>query len=231
VRAVPVLATALLAAVLLAGCASAARPAPAYEPRPASAAAPVRGYQTVSDEVAVADSLPPLRTVDLPQGVEEIRIWVGFGLLAPYRMLRIVRDADGVGGELVVWWESSQAETPGSSIDPDMGEWLEQNLRCALRARNHDVDVCRVRLRSEPSWSGLLHQLEKLRVWTLPGRRDRDVKPGQPLGAAVVVELRNGAQYRVYAYTDADFSASVNGLAAQEMVHLVYGVGGSKTTS
>jgi hypothetical protein len=100
----------------------------------------------------------------IAQGVgasDEIRIWVGFGLEFPQKMLRI-RRGPNVSGELFLWWPNQ-----------DIG-WA-QNLRamyneetmCQTFKVGVTCDICRAALPSDLSWAQILTSLENQSIWFL----------------------------------------------------------------
>lgn len=89
----PILAAALLADALLPAALRAQEPAAPDEQRPR--------FAWVTDSVAAPLNLPPLRAAKRVEGVREIRIWTGFGIVLQHGLVRLVESPEGVRGERV----------------------------------------------------------------------------------------------------------------------------------
>src|SRR5680860_1417595 len=95
----------ILATLLSVACAHRAQAPPAARPpiinmsyasEPTTREPPRFAFAT--EKAAALLELPPLHRVSLPEGVEELRVWTGFGLALPHRLLRLTRTESGVRG-------------------------------------------------------------------------------------------------------------------------------------
>ena len=168
----------------------------------------LRGW-TASDSAALALGLGLLRRTPVPKGTQEIRIWTGLALGVPHDLLRLTRRGNRVEGNKAWYWfvESVQDDTRGEeeSVPIDAVVRYSTGGRCGPPQRSGDVEACLVHLTKRPDWRAIWDSLEVLGVWTLP---DQDELPRDSTmtldGWAMTVEVRDGARYRSYAYSNPD---------------------------
>lgn len=71
--------------------------------------------------------------------------------------------------------------------------------------RSGDVEACRVHFTRRPDWGAVWDSLEVLGVWTLADQDDLPRDSTMTLdGWSMTVEVRDGARYRSYAYSNPD---------------------------
>ena len=154
-------------------------------------------------------------------GSEEIRVWVGFGVISPDHMLRLHRDASGkVFGELWIYFPNDL-----TSIE-DLHErhrirrkWTQG---CAAVRKGEETDVCLAVFRKPPNWALIYTQLASLGVATLPDESSL-AKPKTQVfdGVAMVVELQNDKGYRSYEYSNPIFREEPEAKAAAAIIEAV----------
>ena len=174
----------------------------------------------VTDLIGEAAGLGRLREFTLPEGVREARIWVGFGIFIPHKLLRLVDDGSVVTGELFHWWSSFddfRTDPAMSDFRADM-ERLAGRFGCSVQPNGHITTtmrgaerieqqgwsgVCRADFGDgEPTWSEVLASLERLGVFTLPGPETL-TPPSEVVvldGVSMQVEVLEGAAYRTYTF-------------------------------
>ena len=84
------------------------------------------------DQVARAAGLEPLRSQTRPRAQREIRLWDGFGIVAPEELLRIVQDSGGVHGSHLFWWSPNDPESEAAA-DQDTNRISNAELFASLR--------------------------------------------------------------------------------------------------
>lgn len=160
------------------------------------------------DEVARAAGLEPLRSRPAGKVRREIRLWEGFGIVAPEELLRVVETSSGVGGTHLFWWTPND---PASEAAADRDTALISNAElfaslrkwygCRRLRRTTDFEMCEATLRRGQTWAGILAQLDSLGVATLPDESELSPPGGIGLdGFTLVVEVRDGDRYRSYSY-------------------------------
>ena len=164
-----------------------------------------------ADRVVALARLAPLDRRVLPPGEREARIWVeGPGM--PSEMFRRVARGPRVTGEIVLYWD---APPPDAACGEPPGETMHDLMRYALPGRcgpiadGADMAMCRGRFTRAPDWRAALQALDADGLWTLP---DRSTLPKRDFvvndGWGIIVELRDGARYRAYAYDDPMFGGT-----------------------
>lgn len=213
--------------------------------RPPYAEVPDRGVRPafgwVTEQATEAAGLPLLHRAALPPSHREIRAWIGFGLVLPHTLVRIVEGPGGVRGELYQWWESF--EDPEE--EPSMGirEWLDAapgsvacrhrpsgNVRTTVHAGGRRSDasgrmwVCRVAPPpgGDPDWREVMGGLDSLRAFELPDPPADDPE-GQagPDGIALQVEVLAGDSYRTYRYSNPGWRPSPRARHAAGIMELL----------
>ena len=167
-----------------------------------------------------AAGIGELKEVPLPDGEREIRIWVGFGVLRTDHMLRLQADSFGnVHGEVLAHYRNDL-----SDMEPqDAAEFRRSVLEgCKNPREGHDSNVCTVAYRRTPNWQSIYKKLVALGVLTLP---DESALPPPELdvtdGIAMVVEIRDGSQYRAYEYSNSWARKEPEAVAATEILQVV----------
>jgi hypothetical protein len=142
------------------GCRT-ARPAiaPQYASRGEAVSAP--GDDRPLWDVALAQGIPSLRSVQLAAGERELRIADSYSMVAgwPSGALRIVEARDGPSGEITFFWVES-------------ANWPRKYraTRCAPRAPSVSVCVYVVPAAAAPDWREVAAHLDSLDAWTISER-------------------------------------------------------------
>ena len=170
-------------------------------------------------DIAALARMSLLRDSRLSSGQREIRVWFAMASGAPDLLLRVAstNDTRGASGELWAWWplpsgdgDRSLAGTEGN-LNSRTRDSVEASVTCASMFRAGGHEACRLRLKQEPDWRGVLAQLDSLRAFTLPDqdslpRADSLVRSAELTRVAenmmVTVEVLDGAVYRTYSYTN-----------------------------
>jgi hypothetical protein len=172
-------------------------------------------------EVAETAGIGRLSATAGTPGVEELRIWVGFGIVTPEHMLRLRIDATGkVSGEL---WVHFPGDLSGVVDIHERKKIRRQWTRdCAKPKRGRKDDVCLSIFRTPVDWRDVYERLRALGIATLP---DESALPRTALialdGISMVVEVRNGAAYRAYAYSNPMLRDGPEAEAAVKILHAV----------
>ena len=155
-----------------------------------------------TDDAARAAGFGLLREAPLPAGESEIRLWTGFGVLAPDSMLRLRTDAAGrVDGELLL----HTAHDPDEEMD---AAWFRSitDGQCTQYRRAEAAQTCVARFRHEPDWGQVLSKLDTAHVRDLPDESTLPLPKSRIHdGMCLVVEVREGARYRAYEYCNPGF--------------------------
>jgi hypothetical protein len=177
--------------------------------------------------VARSGRLSRLDSTRLTPGVRrEIRVYVGFGLGAPDRLVRVWEDARGVHGRFGLFWFLQELRyanaAPGDDremrdmmrkLDASIRAYADTALDCrAIMRRDVQVmargvmNVCWLDERPDRiSWAQVLARLDSVGVESIPA----PVHPKRGFdGWAVLVEVRNRAGYRAYNYYMPDSSST-----------------------
>lgn len=227
----------------LPGAASSQADAGLAPPLPYESAATTRERPTFAfateKAVALLD-LPPLHRVTLPEGIEELRVWGGFGLAVPHRLLRLTRRESGVQGELVLWRELREHPVSASVFQPFVAEmrrvagrrgcgegnigtrWVSHGAHGRRSGRGW-VFACRVDYVAAPSdWSALRTRLHELGIHELP---DPSTLPQMQVsvvdGVSLEVEILAGSHYRSYTYRAPYLQAGPKAEVADRILDLV----------
>lgn len=163
--------------------------------------------ESYEDAIAASFGIPPLRSVNLPAGYRELRIWV-----ASYQLLRIIADEHRVVGELGYWWiEGINDDKSGKDVAYAKIKNSCQKHLTGPVINGQTFKACRVEFKVEPKWRDVLELLTSFEVWTLPSQRLSpvgidDIFPGPPVDITEIqvnlfyVEARQGSTYRTYSY-------------------------------
>lgn len=150
-------------------------------------------YESI-DAVTETVGHQPLRREDLPDGQQEVRVWVGFGITGPMEYLRLRATQEQVRGELYLWWSTRYGSGP---VD-----FVREHFACEPVQQGVAAGACRARYSAAPEWGQLLDLMEEHQVWSLP---DASTLPGEVQmldGTGVLVEVRDGQRYRAYLYSN-----------------------------
>lgn len=197
-------------------------------------------FAFATEKAAALLDLPPLHRVSLPEGVEELRVWVVWGPALPHRLLRLTRTESGVRGELALWWELREHPVDDSVFRPFVADMRRVAGRhgcnegnVGTRWRSHGADgsrsgrgwvfACRVDFDSAPpDWSALRTRLHGLRVHELP---DPSTLPETQVavldGVSLEVEILGGRRYRSYTYSSPDLQSGPEAELADRILDLV----------
>lgn len=180
-----------------------------------------------SADLPPAIQLPVLRTTALPTDEREIRIWTGLVIGYPHSGLVLHVRGDAVRGRLIRYWptnDTSFAERarPGEDpFDPEALYAYHEAGRCGRIGRAADAIACEVQLRSTPDWRAALVALDSANAWSLP---DESALPRRTMvidGWRMRVEVRRGADYRRYQYSNPNHLSLAEGRAATRIAQIV----------
>ena len=173
-----------------------------------------------TDDAAMAAGIGLLKETPLAENSSEIRIWIGFGLVVPEKMLRFRRDSRGVvSGQVFVKFPSDLGYM-SSNDAADLRREIMRNCRDLRKGKKSDV--CTATFAHEPNWQSLYKKLVALGLTTLP---DESTLPEPEFegndGIAMVVEIRNGAAYRAYEYSNPILRDGPEAAAAVKIISTV----------
>jgi len=158
-----------------------------------------RGY----DAAAQAAGLAPLRSTPLPAGEREVRLWTGGSLGYPRQLYRVrTREGRVVEGELIDYWVMDRDQAKPDSTRYEALIRYQEAGRCGAVTTGREMEACRVLFTRAPDWAGVLARADSAGMRTLP---DESELPEQRIyldGWSMTVELRDGAGYRTYKYTN-----------------------------
>ena len=191
----------LIAALSVGGTVNAQGQAKPYDP-----AQPAFAYHI--DLVARAAGLEPLRHQTRLKARREIRLWEGFGIVAPDELFRIVQDSGGVRGSHLFWWPPNDPESEATAdrdtnlmSNAELFASLRKSYGCRRLRRTPDYEMCEATLPRGQSWARILEQLDSLGIGTLPDESQLTPRAGIGLdGFTLVVEIRDRERYRAYSY-------------------------------
>ena len=176
-----------------------------------------------TNDAAQTAGIGLLKDSVLPEHSSEMRIWIGFGLVGPNQMLRLRVNPDGiVSGEILVHFRSDL-----SYMSPtDVAEFRQDVMRnCTNLRKGKESDVCTATFKRPPNWKSVLEKLVGLGVRTLP---DESQLPKPELdmldGIAMVVEVRDGSNYRAYKYSNPSFRSQPEAVAASKIMDIAIAV-------
>ena len=95
-------------------------------------------------------------------------------------------------------------------------------LGCENFRRGTHLDVCAATFRLSPDWHEIYNNLNSLGIKTLP---DQSELPGAEIyvtdGTSVVIEVRDGARYRSYEYSNPSVRSEPEASRASEIIRIV----------
>ncbi len=172
--------------------------------RPDSAR-PIR-HLTAPSGIAARASLRSLALGPHRQGEQEIRIWTGIAIGYPDAFYRIVKRGDttiGASYRYVEWRDALDRK----SRRPISEKMTRDMCEAVLSSRT--VFVCRARETSQINWPRAWRALERLDVWNIPDQPLSEYRFVPVLdGGWMLVELWDGFNYRVWAYSNPDALAN-----------------------
>lgn len=171
----------------------------------------------VRDYAATA-GLRELKTATLQSGASEIRIWTGFGVIAPHHAVILTMAAG----------QPAQGRALNRfRHDPDDGEYMRELLsECASAPQyRQDMVTCDAKLARPVDWPALYKQVERLGITALPDESSLPPTEYQVHdGAAIVVEIAAPGGYRAYSYSNPMFRSEPEAEAALEIMRTVNNV-------
>jgi hypothetical protein len=174
---------------------------------------------TVASDVARTAGIGQLESTLLPDGASELRVWVGFGVVSPEHLLRLVVRRDGViTGESIVYFP-----TDISYMEDYEAEFRRELLAgCTNLRQGKKVSVCTSTFTDSPDWQTLYGDLVDLGILSLPDESELPDPEFQVMdGIAMVVEVRNGSDYRAYRYSNPSFRNEPQAQRASQIIHTV----------
>jgi hypothetical protein len=189
----------------------------------------------VLSTVATASHLARLDSASLAPGVtREIRVYIGFGLGQPDRMIRVWQDTAGTHGAFGLFWKLAERLVgPGAdardaadlrAFDTHMRILADSVYGCNQLARAEFTQVCWLPPHPTDDWLQLLARLDTASIdavprWSPPpGLLHRTMRDGW----GIVVELRTRQGYRVYDYENpSDHSADPGTRAAAVVAEII----------
>ncbi len=171
---------------------------------------------TFVDNVAETAGIGLLRDTPLPDGEQELRVWTGFGVVVPKSMVRIRVSAVGKVSGQVFLHHRADLEFASAQRDAAFQRW--QMGTCRTRLVGAESVVCETQTVGRPRWLATYRRLLRLGVLDLP---DQSVLPKPTLdmsdGWALVVEVRRGAEYRAYQYSNPALIPAPEAQAAEQI--------------
>lgn len=170
-------------------------------------------YTSTTSEAA---GIGELRESQLPEGQQEIRIWLGFGLSLVDRMMRLqVSPSGAVRGEVLGHYSSDLSSE-------ETAEFQQKLLAGCINLREgKDEAVCTATFGQEPDWQAIYQKLLKLGLLDLPDESALPTRTHVKDGVSMVVELRNGSRYRAYQYSNPSFSSEPQAISANKIMKAV----------
>lgn len=173
-----------------------------------------------TDDVATTAGIGVLKDTPLPEGHREIRVWLGFGIIVPEQMLRLqVTGSNRVSGQVLVHYPSDL-----SYMENDEATAFRKDVlsTCKNIRKGTEHDVCTSTFAQQPDWLRAYRKLLMLGIDKLP---DESRLPTPDFvvtdGVAMVVEIRDGASYRAYEYSNPAFRKEPEAKAAVKIMHEV----------
>lgn len=134
-----------------------------------------------ADRVCGVLGLQPLRTVTLPEGDVEVRIWTDHGIVYPHHLVRLFSSNSHNKGEIFDLW-------PGKLNPP---------APCISLGESESVKVCQQKDSLKTEWKAVFEDLKSLSILSLP---TQSKAPNVRDGSGFLIEVRQGTSYRNYAY-------------------------------
>lgn len=168
---------------------------------------------------AQASGLGLLKDRDLVTGEREVRVWIGFGLMLPEHMLRFrVSSSGDISGESFVYYPEDL-----SYLDPRDASAFRRKVksRCTNFKTGAEVVICTATYKKAPDWHAIYKQLVGLGLLELPDQSTLP-RPSTVLdGVAMVVEIKSGASYRAYEYSNPRFRTEPEAMNASQIMDVV----------
>jgi hypothetical protein len=174
-------------------------------------------------EPAKAAHLEPLKNTVLPADNKEVRIWIGFGAEREMRLVRISVDSAGqVHGE-AVFSHGLESKNPGNDEKSYFAELAKQ---CKTIGSDGEWESCSPASSESADWAKAYRSIVALGLWDLPDD-SKLPKPNMSIvdGAAMLVELRSGTDYRAYSYGNPSFNEAPEAQKAAKIMDIAGGVG------
>ena len=150
---------------------------------------------------------------------KELRIWVYGELSSPCDLYRFTEDGGAVTGEAFAWWSRSRRRDvrglPSMVKRADSGWGCDDVNKCGA------TGICRRTFPSPIDWNALYRTLVSRQVWDLPDETELPDLPWTAMdGVTLIVEVRQGSQYRRYAYRDhlSEKSGELAAINAQQIL-------------
>ncbi len=134
------------------------------------------------EEVARGAGMPPISTIALPDGDDEVRLWVWTGILLPNEMVRLNHARGRWMGELWRFWPN----------DNEAFTDVMEHCGCTRTVRGPNYTACRVLEEKGINWEAFAHGLEELKAMS-PIPEPPAFGHG---GDTLDIEVRMGAAYR-----------------------------------
>jgi hypothetical protein len=172
-----------------------------------------------TDDAAETSGIGRLRSVPIASDEIELRIWSGFGIVIPGEMLRIrVHASGGVEGDVLFYYPHDLSYMPDEDQDAFRADLAGA---CVGTRTGREDETCWVTFEQPPDWTAIHRKLVEYGVYSLP---DQSTLPKSEVvttdGVSMVVELRQGAHYRSYEYSNPSKSSQEE-LAARRILALV----------
>jgi hypothetical protein len=170
-------------------------------------------------DVASTAGIGSLENSLVPEGSSEIRVWIGFGVVVPDHLLRLVIDRDGeVEGNVFRHFPSDT-----SYMQEYEAEFHRELMTgCTDLRRGKESAVCTATFRDQPDWLALYGNLVDLDILTLPDESELP-KPQHRVkdGIAMVVEIRSGSDYRAYGYSNPSVRTEPQAQSASHIIRMI----------
>jgi hypothetical protein len=171
------------------------------------------------DSAAQTAGIGSLKDTNVPEGNREIRIWIGFGIFAPEKMLRLqVTSTGSVIGHVLVHYKSDLSYMGDDQVT--FRKEIAEN--CTDLRRGSEQETCLSTFSRNPNWQNIYKKLVRLGVETLP---DESTLPPPEIevndGVCVLVELRDSAHYRAYEYCNPFARKGPEAAAATKLIGTV----------
>ncbi len=170
---------------------------------------------TSVDDIARDAGMAPLATTPLPEGKQEIRLWLSTGIVLPNQMLRLTYAHERWLGELWRYWPRGEAE---HGIDGWSHESFDQTMErcgCVRTIRGPENVVCRVAEEKAIDWESVALRLKQLDIAGLP----EEAAHANADGDVLDVEVRAGAAYHRVRYSH--FNSSESARRAGRVVQMM----------
>ena len=175
-------------------------------------------------DVALTSGLGELRKSDLSLEEREVRIWTGFGSIVPEHMVRMLVNQRGeVSGFVFVHYPHDLSFLG----DNETEKAFRNEVHCSEDSvqRGNEVHVCTSTLQESLDWEKEYRALVGLGLWDLPDESELPPPETEVLdGAAVLVEVRVGGNYRAYQYINPGFRKGKEAGAAVKIMQRVYSI-------